>query len=311
MLFKRKYQLDFGKAIPVKRTYTTPEVVDIGKLVDNKSPNNAYRLTQHNISFNITKSLSDTPNTGTITVYNMPKEILGYLESLNGQPLAAILSAGYEDNIKEIFKGTVESFTFSFNSPDSVLELTLGDGSVQMRESVSVRSYPAGTPHKTIVNDLATDMGLPMGGGLAKVPATVTKNDFYAAGSSCEQLRRIAKITNSDFSVQEGAVCWMPKDKGIRQEVVKLTAKSGLLEIAPLNKNEGKNPTDKTSPTKSVRIKCLLNGAIMPGHTVYVESSDGYYKGGYKVTSITHSGSFEGGDWTSSIEGDEVVIYVD
>lgn len=310
MLFNRKYQLDFGKPVPVKRTYTTPEVINIGNLVDTKSPSSAYRLSQHNISFNITKSVSDTPNMGSITIYNMPKEILGYLESLNGAPLAAILSAGYSDGIKEIFRGTVESFSYSFNSPDSVVELMIGDASVQMRESVSVRSYPTGTPHKTIVQDLATDMGLPLAGGLTNVPDTVTKSDFYAAGSSCDQLRRIAKITNSDFSVQEGAVCWMPKDKGIRTEVFKLTSTSGLIEIAPLNKNEGKNPDDKNSPKKSVRIKCLLNGALLPGQTVYVESSDGYYKGGYKITSITHSGTFEGGDWTSTMEADEVVVYV-
>jgi hypothetical protein len=102
----------------------------------------------------------------------------------------------------------------------------------------------------------------------------------------------------------------MPKDRGTRQEVVKLSATSGLLEIAPLNKSEGTNPDDKTSPKKSVRIKSLLNGAIMPNHTVYVESSDGFYKGGYKVTSITHSGTLEGGEWVSNIEADEVVTYV-
>jgi len=310
MLFNRKYQLDFGKPIEVKRTYVTPEVVDIGKLVDSKSPTNAYRLTEHNISFNIRKSVTDSPNSGSITIYNMPKEILGYLENLNGKPLGAILSAGYESGIKEIFKGTVESYTYTFNSPDSILELSLGDGSVNMRETVSVRSYPLGTPYKTIVEDIVGDMGLPKAGGLLNVPEMVTKSDFYAAGSSCEQLRRIAKITNSDFSVQEGAVCWMPKDKGTRQEIIKLTAQSGLLEIAPLNKSEGTNPEDKTSPKKSVRIKCLLNGAIMPNQTVYVESSDGFYKGGYKVTSVVHSGTLEGGEWVTNMEADEVVVYV-
>lgn len=312
MLFKRKYQLDFGKAIEVKRNYVGSEITDIGKLVDSTAPTNAYRITEHNISFTINKSVTDSPNTGEITVYNMPSSILDYLDSLNGKPVTAILSAGYEDEgMKEIFKGTVESFSYSFNGPDSILSLNLGDGTANMRETVTNRSYPAGTPYKTIVEDVVQDMGLPKAGGMMNVPEGVTKSNFYAAGSSCEQLRRIAKITQSDFSVQEGAVCWMPRDKGIRQEVIKLTAESGLIEnIVPLNKSEGKNPNDKTTPQKSVRIKCLLNGALMPNHTVYVESSDGYYKGGYKITSVTHSGTYEGSDWTTTMEADEVITYV-
>jgi len=56
----------------------------------------------------------------------------------------------------------VDAVEDDFTGKDRATTLKLGDGSVNVQEAMSSRSYPRGTPITTIVGELALDMGLPV-----------------------------------------------------------------------------------------------------------------------------------------------------
>lgn len=309
-LFKRAYQLDIGKQYVYQKLSPGISLNAIDSYMYPGPQQEGYRFSEHNISFQINKTNSSSADVSTITIFNPTKDIVDLLESLSGQKVAIIFKAGYVEEMKELFRGVMESFVFSFEGETSQLVIKLGDGTVNVREATSSRVYPSGTPYQTIVNDLIADLGVPKAGAGVVPPKGSTEVAFYATGQTIDQLRRLSLVSNSDFSITDGAAWFLPKLAGIRKEVYKLNAETGLIgDIAPLDKTQGVSTTSK-EPKKSVKFKCLLNGSITPNSTVYLESSDGRYNGGYKVTSVKHIGELEGTAWYSECEADYVNVYI-
>ena len=57
---------------------------------------------------------------------------------------------------------------------------------------------------------------------------------------------------------------------------------------------------DATKEDVGIEVKTQLLGAIIPESTIYLKSR--YYNGFYKVIKVTHSGSYEGGEWMSTLQ---------
>ena len=226
--------------------------------------------------------------------------------------VAISLSAGYEKDITLIFRGTIDKYSFHFDSATSRLELSCSDGGLNLKEAVSDRYYPVGTNYSKIVRDLSKDLGLPLG-----IPITAdgkTKGSSYFTGSTSVNLLRLAKMLNCDFSVQDGSIMWLPENKRLDKEAYRLTATTGLIgEVKAYNSNNESPTNDKSANKPGIKLTSLLNGRILPHETIYVESSDGRYKGYYKVTEVSHMGEYEGRPWYTNItainvEGNIVVL---
>ncbi len=296
VLFNRSYEFYVGEPVPVRKVYGPGDTVLIDNYVDialaKKSAPNAFLITQHQISFNIKKDKKTEGNKANITITNPPKKLVDYLELFATKKIAFILKAGYAGDNVTIFQGTIEKFEFKFDGPESKLEIKGTDGGNNLKEATSTRSYPAGTAYSKIVSDLAQDMGLPLG---VKINADgTTKSPTYFSGKTSLNLAWLAKAQNADFSVQDGAVWWMPEAKRLPSAVYELKASTGLIgEVEAYNNNSDKQAHDTAGVKPAIKVTCLLNGRIIPNSTVYVESNDKRYKGYYKVTEVTHRGEFE------------------
>jgi len=280
--------------------------VDLDDYVD-PTVNKSRVFTNNQITFNIAKSLKP-PNKGVITVFNISKELSNYLAENQANDIVVQLKAGYEDtNLETLFKGTLTFFEEDFSSETKKTKLHVTDGGVNIKEGNTLRAWPTGTPVDSIVESLLDDIGLPKAqGGIAKLGADVTvESPLYLTGSIMRGIQRLAEEYKFVFSVQDGASFWMPPEA--RSEVVafNINSETGLKgSPQPINKAASSKQGDVKVRQTSLRVKTLLNGVINPESTVYVKSE--FYDNAIKVTKVTHTGSYEGGNWETLIEGDIV-----
>ena len=143
-------------------------------------------------------------------------------------------------------------------------------------------------------------------GGIAKLGAdVVTESPTYLSGSIMRGIQRLAEEYKFVFSIQDGASYWMPPEARSEITVFNLNSETGLKgSPQPINNSATSKQGDTKLRQTSLRATTLLNGVINPETTVYVKSVA--YDTAVKVTKVTHQGSFEGGNWETTMEGDIV-----
>lgn len=271
------------------------------------SARNGYLLNEHNLSFEIVKDDSDKTNRGYITIINTSDEVVDYLESNINNAVAVIFEAGYldenEEQLKTVFKGNVERVEDTFDKESRTTKLILGDSTVNVREAITSRYYPSGTPIKTVFKDLTKDLGLSIGNLETIDESKVTRRSYSWMGKSNTIMKDLAKELEADYSIQDGQVYIIKYGKLLKHRVAYISESSGMIGTPqPLSQSDGKAQSDNV-PTKGIRLTCLLDGAIKPGSTIYVKSKK--YDGAYKVTKVIHKGEYEGNSWESQIEAVE------
>lgn len=300
--YNRKYRLIFGVPYKLGRT---PYEFDRSRF-GNYSPisnfidvPNAYILTNHHIEFTINKDNTKNPNSSEITLTNIPEELVMYLEQYKSQQLAVRFEAGYEDNLIEIFKGTIDNVEDDFKDVTRKTKLTLGDATVNTTESFSQRSYPRNSSVDQVVRDLVSDMGL--GVGYIENTNRVLKLSKSYHGQPYRLLDKIARDNNMSFSIQNNNVYMVSVDKKLPTTSAILSRETGLIGTPEvISKKDGVSQKDNKTPTDGLRVTCLLDGNILPESTIYVDS--GRFTGAYKVIKMTQQGSYEGTEWYNIME---------
>lgn len=303
-LFKRAYKILIGDPYKINFSPTNNTFSRVQQLEDfyaNAEPN-GYVITDHQITFTINKGSTANKKTSEITIFNLDERFVGYLVQNQDKKLVISFQAGYEGDLKQIFKGTIDKVVDDFSDENRKTTLTLGDGVVNLKEAVTLRSYPRNTPVTTIIQDMIDDLGLPVGNYIPPVelPPLLTAKTYH--GHTSTLLQRWALYTDSRFSVQNGAVYFIPKDAVLDGErSAFLSADSGLIDTPkPMTKNAGSAEKNSTDPKTGLEVKSLLNGSIIPESSVYIQSGD--IDGAYKVLKVTYKGDYEGNSWFNEME---------
>lgn len=303
IIFNRKYRFLVGSPYPVSFSANSESFSKVENLADHykNATSNGFLIEDFRVSFNIKKASTANKDTSDITFYNLSDYIVNYLIQYQDKNLACLFEVGYEsEGVKTIFRGTIDSVEDDFSGKDRATKLILGDGSVNIQEAMSSRSYPRGTLLTTVVGELALDMGLP----IARVDAVDNpKIDLSRTfhGHTATVLQKLAKDNNCRFSVIDGYVYFTRLDSRFKTEVVMLTADSGLIGVPkPINDSAEKSTKDKKKEKTALEVKCLLDGSISPESTVYVRS--GRIDGAFKVQKVEYSGDSRGTDWYCILE---------
>lgn len=299
------YRLRFGtpinlsKVLSDKSSFEKPIDID-ENIQSSKDKNNAYELTTHQISFTINKDNDKEPNKASITIFNLDNDLVNYIANNVDNTLTIVLEAGYVGELKTIFKGTVAKISDEWKGNTRETLLKCSDGGANMGEAVTSRSYPAGTSVKSVFKDLSNDLGTNVG----RIEIDTSLSTFNAPvafmGSTASQLNKLANSINHNFSVQDGATYVTPREKRLPQVSAYLSDETGLKTYpSALSTGEKKNKKNKT-PSNGVKFECQLDGSILPESTVYVKSKD--IDSAFKVTKVSHRGSYEEDDWTTEVE---------
>lgn len=256
-------------------------------------------LDQIKIEFSISKSISSSANTADITIYNLSESTRNGM----GKEFDAItLEAGYldEGNVGVIFKGAVRDVEHRREGPNIKTIISCGDGDTALRRATISKSFPAGTPVKDVVDELAKQMEAQgLAKGEFKYPEAMEGKTFkrpYAVCGSCAREMDVIGRGNGFYWNSNNETLEIIPGDGFVGGVVLITPETGMIGTPSLTDN-------------GVRVSALLNPEVRPNRRVQLKSQTlemNAKDGMYRVSTVTYSGDNHSGDFKMDITGEAI-----
>lgn len=249
-------------------------------------------------AFSVERTLRPTPNKAEIKIYNLTEAHRLELSALASIPV--VLSAGYSDVTPLIFKGDLRNAPSTFTSPDWVTTISGADGGTRRRTARTRRSFRPGSTLATVVNALASDLGV----GAGNVSETIANSRLAGAsttfvagtvldGNAWGQLVALCRSAELELSIQNGALQVLPLGQALAGTAIYLQADSGLVGSI-------------TKDTRGrLKFKTLMIPDMFPGRLVEPRTRN-VSGGNYRVTKCSYKGDTHGADWSIECEASPV-----
>lgn len=181
----------------------------------------------------IRKSLKKEPNRSELKIGGLTQETSDKITNVNSR---VIIKAGYREQGGAIlcFTGNVLQGVRYESEKGVMTEVELGDGYLPMRDSLVSISYPANTPARTILADVARQMGLV----LRKMPDVQDKNypaGFAYMGQAFRALDKITAYVGAEWSIQNHELQIIKRGGTAKKYAVVMRADSGMIGSPELN----------------------------------------------------------------------------
>lgn len=284
---------------------------------------NSIAISRHHVKFDIEKNGGDSSdgNTAEVVLFNLSDSTVNYLINNAGDKTFIAIKAGYaDDGMKTIFRGNIVKVIDKRESVLRKTKLILSDGGVLIKEQMTSRSYPKGTKLDKVVADLLTDLDLPKGSVTKLGDDVVTTHRSIFYGKTVDQLKRVLESRNFSFNIQDMFSYVIARSlekakaeaqsKDATSNVVHITPSTGLIN-SPAFIDDSASMTTRDAdenPPNGIEFRCLMNGALIPNSYVKIESKS--FNGIYRLTKVTHKGDYEGNDWYTECEAEDVALAV-
>ena len=242
-------------------------------------------IEQLRVAFEIDKTINEKPNPAKIQVWNLNRDHINQLLSQDYKKV--VLSVGYGE-LRKIYAGDITKTRIQREGLDFVLTLECSDGHQAYIQSRAKTTLKAGATDKQIVEELQKTMPKVQSGAIDVPNQRKLPRGRVLNGNSRDILTKIARNNKADWSIQDGSLIFLPKDKVLSDDAVLISQDTGMIN-APEQTDEG------------LELTCLLNPALQIGGLVKVESIIEYFNGEYKIVKLAHSGDGIGGDWHSKM----------
>ena len=271
------------------------------------------------IEFDINKDLTKETNKSVLKIYNLSDETRKALELSD---ILCEIYAGYEKTtgpVKMFVGNTLQVHTKN-SGKDVVTEFRLADGGTAIRDCEISLSFPPNTPGNTIINAIASNMGLAVVYGQGATFGTFT-NGYSFIGNGAEALSEICYGSGVKWSIQNGVLQIILEEGILQNRGVVFAKDSGLIgsperiiksnpkpdKETPKRKRKRKEKKDRAEKQAGWKIKTLLSPSVLPGDAVKVESE--IITGWFRVEAVKHSGDSMGNNWTSEFDLIERLTY--
>lgn len=256
-----------------------------------------------NISFDVNKSSSnkDRTNNCVIELYNLSKEKQKWLEN---EFIGVVLSAGYHDTaIKRLFAGQTTSITTRKNGTDTVTQIQLGSGYVELNHVTVSKVVPEGKTIKEVITELSKEIPGVSRTVFNGVNINSKVLDGYPlSGSNREVLDELAKAHELDWQLDDG-VLYVHDSSGASTNDLNtafvISRTTGMVNrpyaVSGDVRRTKKDPVKKGG----VQVQILLNPEIVPGSIVKIEDEN--FEGYFKVSSLRSYGEWRGQDWYTDL----------
>ncbi|HHF3866481.1 hypothetical protein MY596_03670 [Haemophilus influenzae] len=242
-------------------------------------------IEQLRVAFEIDKTINEKPNPAKIQIWNLNRDHINQLLSQDYKKVALLV--GY-DELRQIYVGDITKTRIQRDGLDFVLTLECSDGYKAYTQSRAKTTLKAGATDKQIVEELQKTMPKVQKGAIDIPNQRKLPRGRVLNGNSRDILTKIARNNKADWSIQDGALIFLPKDKVLNDDAVLISQDTGMIN-APEQTDEG------------LELTCLLNPALQIGGLVKVESIIDYFNGEYKIVKLVHSGDNISGDWHSKM----------
>ncbi|MFJ7441295.1 phage protein [Methylorubrum thiocyanatum] len=184
------------------------------------------------VTFVVEQSNTQRPNVAEISVYNVKRETANRF--IGKQFTDVTLTAGYESNSGVIFKGNIKFARFGQETPvDKRLDIFCGDGDKAYNHAVVSRTLPSGHTYRDQVEAAFApmkEMGVRLG-YICPLPSIKMNGPRVLFGNSREILRRLAAATGTQWSIQNGELTIVEKNKSLPNGPLTLNSETGLIGL--------------------------------------------------------------------------------
>lgn len=264
--------------------------------------------------FQVSRGDNQTPNEANVRIYNVRDETAHSIEGKEFTRL--VLQAGYEGNWGIIFDGQIRQVRRGRESQtDTFLDITAADGDSAYNFAISAISLGAGiNSPKDAISSVLENMTLY---GITKGYLPELSDDPLVRGKvifemSRDALRKLARNTETAWSIQDGKLVMIPLSSYIPGEPYELNSDTGLIGMPEQTVN-------------GINLKVLLNPSLKIGQAVKLNNASiqklkyglgvGSAKqnlmtesiakingdGLYYVMIAEHSGDTRGNDWYTEL----------
>jgi len=256
------------------------------------------------VNFEITKSILSFPNLARITLYNPNQDTLSALEE---KYTRIVLNAGYEGNLRLLFKGDVRNVFQTKTGRDRLLTIYSGDGEKSWQNATFNKTLSENLSIRSAIEEVLKTFSDVNIGTLQGLPQVADKiRGQVLSGSSKDIMDNFAEEYGFSWSIQDGEIIITPEQEPLEgDEAVLVTASTGMIG----------------SPTITeigVDVTTLLNPRLLPNRGFIIESLNAdvtignlFFRnikrtsaeGLYKIQEVIFKGDSRDGDWLSSVKG--------
>ncbi len=258
----------------------------------------ALEFTGQRITFDISKSNASTPNTGSISIFNLAAFSRDKIRTIGD---AVDLEAGHEDDDyggRLVISADVTDIVNEKSGNDIITTVKIGDGVEFLKSIKDAYSFKAGTSVKDIITKIAGSSGITLKSLESLIDANYP-NGFSEMGPLREILDKLAGKLNATWSFQNNELQILPKLAHNGSTVFRIASDTGMIQSP-----ERDVDTSQITPAPQSdgwKVSALMRPEIGPGDRVEIESSIVDVSGIYHVKEIRHVGDTFQGPWTSTL----------
>lgn len=241
-------------------------------------------FTQEYMSGTVKTYKGSKPNECTHTIHNLSTATIAQLEAPN-QILQVKAGSTF---VGELFKGQITSrgVVTKNDIPNRTTTITAKDGRRVYRDTKVSRAYPPGTTIESVVLDLLSLTGLPVGSGSVFPPGT------FPGGWAHQGLWRLALAEillplGFYYTIQGGVIYVLNEASTAPGNVPLVSPATGLIG-------------SPTRTKKGTNVASVLNSGIIAGRGIQVTSQ--FFNGLYRCAVVTHKYNTDGLVWRTDAQ---------
>lgn len=250
-------------------------------------------------TFQIEKSLSETPNYAEIVLYNLSAQTEN---SIIKEGAKVILEAGYQNpQYGLIFSGDiVQPLRGKEDNTTYTLTLVSQDGDLFYNKGIINASFRAGQTPRDILENMTkqSSNALELGQLSDNLSQTALPRGKALFGLTRDYFRQIAKSEQAAFYINNNKIDFVKAMDLPTNEVIKLNGKSGLIGM-PEQTEEGIQATCLLNPlldlNKMVAIDLYSIQRQKADRNNELKNIEG--SGVFKIIKIAHKGDTRGDEW--------------
>lgn len=256
------------------------------------------------VSFEITKTVLSFPNLARITIYNPNEDTLSLLQR---KFTKVILNAGYEGNLRLLFKGDIRNIFQNKTSTDRLVTLYAGDGEKDWQNATFNKTFTENVTISKAIEEVLATFEEVTTGVIEGLPAVADKlRGQTLSGSSKDILDQFADEYGFNWNIQDGEVIITPVESPLEgDEAVLITATTGMIN-SPTITEIGADVTTQLNPrllpNRAFQIESV-GADVQLGNLFFRDIKRTSAEGLYKIQEVTFRGDSREGEWISSVKG--------
>jgi len=261
-------------------------------------------ISELRVNFEITKSVLSFPNLCKLVIYNPNEDTLSALQK---KFTKIVLNAGYEGDVRLLFKGEVRNVFQTRAGVDSIITVYAGDGERDWQNATFNKTFTENVTISAAIEDVLKSFKEVTIGVVNGLPQVADKlRGQTLSGSSKDILDGFADEYGFNWNIQDGEVIITPVESPLEaDEAVLVNSATGMLgspTVTEIGADVRTLLNPRLLPNKAFKIESIT-GDVQLGNLFFRNVKRTTAEGTYKIQEVTFKGDSREGEWTSSVKG--------